>query len=177
MNGSSQDPPGLDPDNTGPGFHGGELVVRPVGDEVIVYSKTTHRAYCLNSTLAAVWRAAGKHRSPDRILQQLKESRLPEANRELVCYGLKLLDSHKLLYTLESVTSSGIEDVSRRECLRTLGTGAAAILPVLAIVDVPEAFAQASDCGQQNDPCGPGFPPCCPGKRCRQTGQGPKCVG
>ena len=157
--------------------NGSNLVVRSVGDEVIVYSRETHRAFCLNKILAEVWRAASKNENPEQLVQRLQESEMPQANRETVCYALNLLESHDLLHREKYGSRTELPTVSRRDCLRALGAGAAAIVPTLAAIDVPEAFAQASECGQQNAPCGPGFPPCCPGKVCQRTGQGRKCVG
>ena len=48
-----------------------ELVIEELGDELLVYDESTHRAHCLSATAARVWRACDGQRTPDALCAEL----------------------------------------------------------------------------------------------------------
>jgi hypothetical protein len=135
-----------------------DLVLRTVGDEVLVYDLTRHRAHSLNRVAAAVWRRCDGTRDAAAIGAEVRAADGTPVTVEAVRYALAELGRARLL-----MGPGGEVGVTRRELVRRLGTAAAVALPVVTSIVAPTA-AQA-----QSQP--PGLPPC---GNCL-TGPGPGC--
>jgi len=129
------------------------LWVHPIGEEVIVYDLTQHRARSLNGAAATVWRWCDGQTTPEQMTQRLQaDSQLPaEEAAALVSFALNRLDKARLLEP-----GSGRNEqpsVTRREMLRRLKTaGVALTLPVILTLSAPTAAmaqtgGQFCDCG------------------------------
>ncbi len=102
------------------------LVVK-VADETLVYQKENHKAHCLNSTAAEVWKLCdGTKTAAEIALIISKESQSPVAE-ELVWLTLRRLWKSGLL-----VKKNKYEPIfaSRRAAMRKIGA-AALVLPVV----------------------------------------------
>ena len=129
------------------------LLVRDLGDEVVVYDLESHRSHCLNRTAAFVFRACDGQRTVGVIAAQVgRELRRP-ADEDLVRYTLRRLSDARLLDpgTREAAT------LTRRQLARRIGQ--AALLPVVISLLAPkpseavtcEAGCPTCDCaGQPN---------------------------
>lgn len=142
------------------------LVVRELGDEVVVYDPTTHRAHCLNAAAASVWRGCDGRTEPREIARRLAlPPGAPETER-LVLVALNRLGAAGLLEDAESGFAA-----SRRRLLGRLGAAAAASLPVVTSLLVPEPAAAAT-CVPVGQPCSASSQ-CCPNSqnlRCCRNG-------
>jgi Coenzyme PQQ synthesis protein D (PqqD) len=135
------------------------LVVKAMGDEVLVYDLERDRAHSLNRAAAAVWRACDGTRAEDEIVARLRETEVLPVTREVVRYGLDQLSRARL------VSGFGREaGLTRRELMRRLGAVAVAIPLVMSIV-APTAV-QAQSCFPNGvGPCVDTVQ-CCPGLDC-----------
>jgi hypothetical protein len=115
------------------------LVVRDLREEVVVYDTRSHRAHCLNSTAAFVFRHADGRRTDAEIASLLG----PGADEELVAEAVEQLAGAGLL----EPSPGGAEPASsRREVLRQVALGAAVLAPVVVSLLVPSPAEAAATC-------------------------------
>jgi hypothetical protein len=139
-----------------------DVVVKTLGDEVLVYDLPRHRAHSLNAVAAAVWRACDGARDVPALAAAAEATTGQPVPLDAVRFALQELGRARLL--IRPVASTGL---TRRELIRRLGTAAAVALPLVTSVVAPTA-AQAQSCLDNGDPC-TGSAQCC-GPLC--TGQG-----
>jgi hypothetical protein len=117
------------------------LVLRDLGDELLVYDLERHKAYCLNRMARQVFR----HCDGDTRIQDMA-ARIGDAlgirvDKQSVRLGLLRLEKAHLLEHPVELTFRA----SRREALRNLGRAAVAVVPLVTAISVPtSAQAQAS---------------------------------
>jgi hypothetical protein len=165
---------GPQPPARGPRARSGELIVRRLGDETLVYDRFTHRAHCLNRTASLVFHGCDGRTSPTE-LARVMGSELgcpPEAvGAGVVDLALERLGEAGLLE--DGPLNEGRPRVgapSRREALRTLG--AAAALPAVLSILAPTP-ADAQTCIPRDGTCSSSAQ-CCPDASCcRQRGPRP----
>lgn len=139
------------------------LVVRELAEEVLVYDLDTHKAVCLNSTAAAVWRLCdGRHTASDirRKLEKTTDGAVPE---ELVWLALEQLGKDKLL-DASVARPANLDGINRREMMRRVGLTAAIAVPIIASIVAPTA-ADAASCLPQGAACQESAQ-CCSGLNC-----------
>ncbi|MFL6257421.1 MAG: PqqD family protein [Pyrinomonadaceae bacterium] len=134
------------------------VVVRELPDEVLVYDLGTHRAVCLNSTAAAVWRLCDGRRSAEDIRRALEKTTGGAVPEELVWLALEQLGRDKLL-DARVPKPSALAGISRRELIRRVGLAAAVTLPAVASIVAPTP-AQAASCLPTGASCADGAQ-CC----------------
>ena len=143
------------------------LVVRELAKEVLVYDLDTHRAVCLNSTAATVWRLCDGRRTAADIRKALEKSAVGSVPDEVVWLGLEQLDKDRLL-DARPTRPAELAGISRREMIRRVGLAAAVALPVVASIVAPTP-AQASSCLPSGAACSTGAQCCsttCTGSQC-----------
>ena len=123
-----------------------DLVIKGIGDEVLVYDLTTHRAHSLNRVAAAVWRACDGTRGVDRLRAAAAADAERPVPAEAVQYALQVLGRAGLL---EGPVEEGL---TRRQVMAKLGTAAAVALPAVTTIIAPTA-AQAVSCKALGQPC------------------------
>jgi len=115
------------------------LLVRDLGDEVVVYDVESHRSHCLNRTAALVFRACDGHRTVAVIAAQVgRELRRP-ADEDLVRYTLRRLSDARLLNPATREATS----LTRRQLARRIGQ--VALLPVVISLLAPKP-SEAATC-------------------------------
>ena len=119
------------------------LVVKGVGEELLVYDLARHRAHSLNRVAAAVWRACDGTRGVAALGQAASRESGQAVPAEAVRYALQSLGRAQLL---EGPVEEG--GLTRREVIARLGTAAAVALPLVTTIIAPTA-AQA----QSPPPC------------------------
>ena len=120
------------------------IVVRELAEEVLIYDLNTHKAVCLNSTAAAVWRLCDGRRTAADIRRALEKSAGGAVPEEVVWLALEQLGRDRLLDSRVPRPAS-LAGISRREMIRRVGLTAAIALPVIASIVAPTA-AQAASC-------------------------------
>ena len=127
------------------------LVSHELHGEVVVYDPDTQQAHCLRPLAAAVWKS-----SQGPILRgQLKtlaerETGCPVAEEQLDQAIAELAEAG-LLPNVERAMLAA-EGLGRREALRRIGLGAAALAPLVTTILLPTP-AQASTCFASGTAC------------------------
>jgi hypothetical protein len=137
------------------------LVVEALDSETLVYDTKSHRAHCLNSAAALVWRLSDGKTSVPEMVGELSNAGLP-ADESIVWMALDQLHRACLLEG-NVVFPEAKTAYSRRQMLRVLGlaAGMMLLLPAVDSVVAPLAAQAAS---------------CVTGQACRQL-QPPNCGG
>jgi len=133
------------------------LVVQALPDEVLVYDLKRHKAHCLNSTAALIWKSCdGQTPLAEmvHILEQEMNTAVPEA---VVVIALQQLGRAHLLEERIHLARGGAR-MSRREVMRRLGWGAAVALPLVTSIVAPTAVEAAT--------CLPGGATCTTSAQC-----------
>jgi hypothetical protein len=156
--------------NDGPLARRDGLVVKTVGDEVLVYDLERARAHSLDALAAAIWRQCDGRRPVAALAAAVRAETGVPVTVAAVEYGLAALGRARLLRGERPVLGP-----SRRQVLAKIGT-AAAIPLVLSITAPTAAQAQSQPpsgtCATPGQVCGPGFLPCGEGCSCNATGIG-----
>jgi hypothetical protein len=145
-----------------------DVVVKAVGDEMLVYDLARHRAHSLNPVAAAVWRACNGTRDVPALAATAAAGLGHPVAPDAVRLALQDLGRAHLLTT--PVEPAGL---TRRELMRRLGTAAAVALPLVTSVVAPTA-AQAQSCRDEGQTC-TSSSQCC-GPICESFGAGCDCV-
>jgi hypothetical protein len=125
-----------------------DLIVKTVGDEVLVYDLARHRAHSLNPTAAAVWRQCDGHRDAAAIAAVIQQADGAAVSEKAVHYALAQLGRARLIAGAMPETG-----VTRRDVVRSLGA-AAALLPVVMSLAAPTpAQAQSVVCADLTGFC------------------------
>ena len=145
------------------------LIIEELPDEVLVYDSEHDSAMCLNHTAATVWKHCDGQTTPGRMARLIEEELQISGGDEVVSLALERLEKSHLLAAKPPVFLPGI---SRRELVRRVGI-AAALVPVITLILVPTARAQAS-CFPTGTPCAANAD-CC-SNNCLDSGRGFQCT-
>jgi hypothetical protein len=127
------------------------LIVRSVGDEVLVYDTDNNKVHCLNRAAALVWQECDGARTVADVATAVAVELEAQVDADLVWYALRQLERHDLLCT--SATSVPIASMSRRDFAQKLGAVAAAIaVPTVIALSAPSA-ARAATCLPSGSAC------------------------
>ena len=147
--------------NAGPLARRDGLVVKTVGDEVLVYDLERARAHSLDALAAAIWRQCDGRRPVAALAAAVRAETGVPVTAAAVEYGLAALGRARLLAGERPVPGP-----TRRQVLARIGT-AAAIPLVLSITAPTAAQAQSGPptptCIPQGGACSLTSLPCCPG--------------
>ena len=124
------------------------LIVEVLPDEVLIYDSDRDVALCLNQAVTSVWKLCDGQTTPARMALLIEKEFQVSSGAEIVSLALKRLDECNLLAAKVPTFLPGI---SRRELVRRLGI-AAALVPVITLILVPTASAQAT-CGTNGSLC------------------------
>ncbi len=120
------------------------VIVRRIGDEVVVYDRERHQAHCLNRTAALVFQNADGRRTVSELAALLAAETGGEVHEDLVWTTLERLAEAHLLDG--DTLASRPADPSRREALRQVGLGIAVLAPIVASLIVPTPAEAANTC-------------------------------
>src|SRR5947199_4707701 len=120
-----------------------KLVVRELGEEVLVYDLTRNKAFCLNGLAGAVWKQSDGQKSATRIADDLSEEFGATIDDEAVWSAIDQLGRDHLLEYCVTKQSSG-PVVTRRQQMKSLGRAAAIAGRIVAALAVPKGAAAAA---------------------------------
>jgi len=123
------------------------LLVRDIGDEVIVYELESHRGHCLNRTAALVWRVCDGRKSIAAIARRLGRELGVPPDDDLVRYALRKLARARLLEPETETTALARRQVARR-------IGELALLPVVISLLAPRPSEATTCAGGGSCPVG-----------------------
>jgi hypothetical protein len=144
------------------------LVVKELSGEILVYDLERHRAHCLNSAAARVWKLCDGRTDVAEMKTSLTLHEDETVNGELIWLALAQLKKANLLVSDSQPSPTETRSVSRREMVRKLGAGAALALPLVTSLLAPTP-AQAASCLPSGSPCGSSAECCsgvCAGSTC-----------
>ncbi len=139
------------------------VVVRELVEEVLVYDLETHKAVCLNSTAAQVWRLCDGRRTAADIRRALEKSADGPVPEEFVWLALEQLGRDRLL-DARVPRPARLVGITRREMIRRIGLTAAIAVPVIVSIVAPTP-ADAASCLPQGAACQESAQ-CCSGLNC-----------
>ena len=125
-------------------------MVHEFPDEVVIYDLERNKAHCLNQTSGFVWRHCDGQTSVAKIAKMLGAQTQTSVDEAVVWLALDQLVGYNLLQERMDLPL-GMNRISRRQLVRTLGT--AAIVAPLVISIVAPTAAQAATCGAIGDSC------------------------
>ncbi len=127
------------------------LLVRELNDETLVYDLHRHKAHCLNSTAALIWKYCDGQTSESDIARIIEGEQGTPVDPDVVRFGLLQLRRTHLLEQQIPQTPVGTE-LSRRDLIKRLGAAAAVALPLVTSVLAPRAV-EAATCLPAAQPC------------------------
>jgi hypothetical protein len=152
------------------------LIVRRIGEETVVYDRTTDQAHCLNRVAAMVFEGCRPSGSPDGLCRNLEASLGVGAMeaRTLLESCLHQLKASRLLEEPTAEPWSSEPLASRRRALRAVGL--AGLAPLVLSIAAPWP-AEAATCVPRNGNC-TSSQQCCPEAPCcrPKANQPPTCV-
>ena len=138
-----------------------DLIVQSVGEEAIVYDRSSHRAHSLDRTAARVFEKLDGNNDLNAVARHVGKALRRKPHQELVAAAVNELAAAGLLRPGTALP--------RRSMLRGLAAG---LLPALVTIAVPKA-AQAMSCIGDELPCVPLVDVCCdPSRICFDIGFG-----
>ena len=151
-----------------------ELVIEELPEETLVYDLKRHKAYCLNRTMALIWRHCDGKTDIRQLSRVMEKGLSLPPDEDLVRFALERLGRAGLLSASLEGRMTGIVS-SRRQLLLRWGWigGVAALLPTVIAITAPTAVSAAScvtpsDCKNFNranvGKC------CCNKRRCVTSG-------
>lgn len=141
-----------------------KLVVQDVDGEVLIYDLSNDKAFCLNSTSAAIWKLCDGEHSVVEIADQIRKELRAKDSEDLVWLALDQLKKENLISGL-----SGDRDpfggLSRRQVIKKIGLASMVAIPVVSSLIAPAPVHAASICRTNNHKT------CfCPAPSCTSTG-------
>jgi hypothetical protein len=120
------------------------LIIEHLPDEVLVYDSDRDKAMCLNQAAAAVWKYCDGKTTPAHMAHLIEQDLQINSGHEVVSLALERLDKAQLL---TGKPLAHLPGMSRRELI-----GALAVVPVIAIIQVPPA-GQIASCTPNEGSC------------------------
>lgn len=115
------------------------LVTQELKNEILIYNLTTHKALCLNSSMALIWNSCNGETTFEQLIDTFKDKHQLKINEDFVWLAIDELAKADLI---ESGSIRYNDQISRRKALLKIGLPLA-MLPIITAVIAPTA-AQAS---------------------------------
>ncbi len=130
-----------------------QLLVQEIGDEMVVYDQTRHKAHRLNRTAAIVWRHCDGRKEVADLAGVLRQKLDPCADEDLVRVSLNRLETAHLFQEPVGISVQDRRN-SKRRFLRHAGHVAALALlaPIVESVVAPTAAHAKSDGNKVDEP-------------------------
>jgi hypothetical protein len=147
------------------------LVLKELPDEMLVYDLEHHRAHCLNRTAALVFKQCDGSKGVGELAEFFRNELGAPADEKLVWLALEQLGRADLLQERLRAPSR-VGPHSRRELIRRMGLGLAALLPLVTSIVAPTPAEASATCvtlctGIPNlTPCGDCIDDCCWNEAC-----------
>jgi coenzyme PQQ synthesis protein D (PqqD) len=125
------------------------LIVQEMADEVLIYDLDRHKAHCLNSTAALIWKSCDGRKTAAQVARALEAQLDSPIDEQVVWLGIDELGKAHLLAAERRAERAGL---SRRDLLKRAGLAAVVALPLVTSIVAPEA-AQAATCRTQGQSC------------------------
>lgn len=118
----------------------GQLIIRELPDEVLVYDQDRNKALCLNQSAALVWKHCDGQTPITDIAQLIEKELKTPVTDDLVWLALTRLDKLNLLEEKIELPQA-IAGMSRRDFSRKVGLSAALAIPVIMALSTSASAA------------------------------------
>jgi hypothetical protein len=122
-----------------------DIIVQKLGKEVLIYNLKTNKAYCLNETSAIVYHACDGKTTFDEIKAN------SNFTDEIIYLALDELKKENL-FEKDAEFNVPLNNLSRREIIKKIGTASLVALPTIVALVTPVA-AQSGSCLANGKPC------------------------
>ncbi|HEX2824945.1 MAG TPA: PqqD family protein [Burkholderiales bacterium] len=119
------------------------IIRREVDSELIVYDSTADKAHCLNDTAARVWRVCDGRNTVTEIAAALATDLKTDVREHTVWQALMQLEKAELLEE-PVVPPELVQQLARREAVRTLAFASVVAVPLVASIVAPTPAQAAS---------------------------------
>ncbi len=132
-----------------------QFIIEEVGNDVVIYDRTTKKAHSLNPSVAWIWRQCDGSTDVDQLSARFERQFNTTDGADFVLAGLEQLKTAGLLETEGDSLSAEIGPmISRRSAL----AAGSALFPLIATVLVPSAAAAKSGPKDPKEPKEPKDP-------------------
>src|SRR6185295_1332737 len=107
-----------------------ELVVQDLPDEVLIYDLKSHKAHCLNTTAAFIWKHCDGQTTAHEIAKMMQQEWRTPVTEDAVWFALNKLSKAELLQE-RIILPEAKAGMTRRSAVRRLGFGALLAVPVV----------------------------------------------
>lgn len=122
-----------------------QLVIQELAGELLVYDLDRHKASCLNTTAAGVWKKCDGARTITQIATELTNEWATSVSEDLVWLTLEKLGKARLLKErIERPVSAASRHIPRREMMRRMQVASVVAAPLIASILAPTALASVS---------------------------------
>jgi hypothetical protein len=119
------------------------IIRREVDSELIVYDSAADKAHCLNDTAARVWRVCDGRNTVTEIAAALATDLKTDVREHTVWQALMQLEKADLLEE-PVVPPELVQQLARREAVRTLAFASVVAVPLVASIVAPTPAQAAS---------------------------------
>jgi hypothetical protein len=137
------------------------LVVKEMGDEVMVYDTERNKAHCLNKTAALVWKYCDGSRTAADIAQKMAADMGAPVDQQVVWYALAQIDKYGLL-SESAVVPAAYWQMSRRDFMKAVKVAAIVAVPIIISATAPTPAHALSCTKNSGEACQIGVDVCCP---------------
>lgn len=127
------------------------LVTQELKNEILIYNLTTHKAHCLNGSMAHIWHSCDGKTTFQQVIDSFEDHHQTKINEDFVWLAIDELAKADLI---ETRSLRFKDQISRRNALLKIGLPLA-MLPIITAVIAPTAAHAASGF------CNPGDPDYC----------------
>lgn len=127
------------------------LVVQELPDEILIYDLDRDKAHCLNPTAAFVWRQCDGRTTMAEARQRFETAFGSRVDDALIWLALDQLEKFDLLQE-RVMRPHGMERLSRRAVIRSLGLAAVLAAPLITSIVAPSVQA-VSSCAKIGESC------------------------
>lgn len=128
-----------------------DLMMREVGDELVVYDLRAHRVHLLNVTASLVWRYCDGKTAIEDVAALLGSDLDLPVRRRAVSLALDELAEAALLEG-PRIVEEDEPSLSRRDLVRRVGTAALIAMPLVQSIAMPPAAATPGSSGDPGNP-------------------------
>lgn len=128
------------------------LAIQAIGDEVLVYDQGRHTAFCLNRVATAIWNACDGRRDVSEIAKTAAHAIGLPVSSEAALLAISDFERDGLMASSlpdgdpPVCLPAGRPFLTRRDAIARMTTGAAVLLPAVAMLSTPTPAEAYSTC-------------------------------
>ena len=118
-----------------------EIVEQKFRQEILLYDLDRHQVFCLNETMAQIWKHCNGNHSISEIAEKIASETKTKVTDDLVWLGLQILEKN---FLLERNLPKKISKNTRRILLKKVGISTVIALPMISTLIAPTSLIAQS---------------------------------